>query len=97
MRKKFLTVANQTIRVSINIGQIVIGVSYCTGKDADGVGGGKCSTFELSNGMIYNVGAKKGLAYIRGGKGKLAKEFDIEVETMEVVEELITAWENATC
>lgn len=97
MCKKFLTVANQTIRVSINIEQIVIGVIYCTGKDADGVGGVKCLELELQNGKFYLIGTKAAILEYTDGRADSSRDYKIVLDTEESTEEVITTLENATC
>ena len=96
MSKKFLTVANQSIRVSINIEQIVIGITYTTGADSDGVGGGKCLVIESLNGKFYLIGTKEAMLEYMDGRGTNSREFKIVLETEEATSEVIKAWEEAT-
>ena len=96
MSKKFLTVANQSIRVSINIEQIVIGITYTTGADADGVGGGKCLVIESLNGKFYLIGTKKAILEFMDGRGNSSRELQVVLETEEAAEEVIKVWEEAT-
>ena len=96
MSKKFLTVANQTIRVSINIEQIVIGITYATGADADGVGGGKCLVIESLNGKVYLIGTKKAILAYTDGRPISSCELQVVLETEEATNEAIKVWEEAT-
>ena len=96
MSKKFLTVANQTIRVSINIEQIVIGITYATGADSDGVGGSKCLVIESLNGKFYLIGTKKAILGFMDGRGNSSRELQVVLETEEAAEEVIKAWEEVT-
>ena len=96
MRNKFLTVANQSIRVSINIEQIVIGITYTTGADADGVGGSKCLVIESLNGKFYLIGTKKAILEFMDGRGNSSRELQVVLETEEAAEEVIKALEEAT-
>ena len=96
MSKKFLTVANQSIRVSINIEQIVIGITYTTGADADGVGGGKCLVIESFNGKFYLIGAKKAILGFMDGRGNSSNEVKVVMETEQDTIEVINALEEAT-
>ena len=96
MSKKFLTVANQSIRVSINIEQIVIGITYTTGADDDGVGGGKCLVIESLNGKFYLIGTKKAILEFMDGRGNSSNEFQVVLESEDATNEVIKAWENAT-
>lgn len=98
MSKKFLTVANQTIRVSINIEQIVIWTTYTTGADADGVGGGggKCLVLESLNGKFYLIGTKKAILEFMDGRSNSSRELQVVLDTEETAEEVIKAWEEAT-
>ena len=96
MSKKFLTVANQTIRVSINIMQIVIGITYTTGADADGVGGVKCLVLESLNGKFYLIGTKKAISEFMDGRRNSSHEFQVVLESEEATNEVIKAWEEAT-
>ena len=96
MSKKFLTVANQSIRVSINIEQIVIGMTYSTGADDDGVGGGKCLVIESLNGKFYLIGTKNAIFEYMDGRGNSSRELQVVLETEETTEEVIKAWEEAT-
>ena len=96
MSKKFLTVANQSIRVSINIEQIVIGITYTTGADSDGVGGSKCLVIESLNGKFYLIGTKKAILEFMDGRGNSSNEFQVVLETEDATNEVIKAWENAT-
>ena len=96
MSKKFLTVANQTIRVLINIEQIVIGITYVTGADADGVGGGKCLVIESLNGKFSIIGVKKAILEFMDGRRNSSQELQVELESEETAEEFIKAWEEVT-
>ena len=96
MSKKFLTVANQSIRVSINIEQIVIGITYTTGADSDGVGGGKCLVIESLNGKFYLIGTKKAIFGFMDGRRNSSNEFQVVLESEDATNEVIKAWENAT-
>ena len=96
MSKKFLTVANQSIRVSINIGQIVIGITYTTGADSDGVGGSKCLVIESLNGKFYLIGTKEAILEFMDGRGNSSQELQVVLETEDATNEVIKAWENAT-
>ena len=96
MSKKFLTVANQTIRVLINLEQIVIGITYVTGADSDGVGGGKCLVIESLNGKFYIIGVKKAILEFMDGRRNSSQELPVELESEETAEEFIKALEEAT-
>ena len=96
MSKKFLTVANQSIRVSINIGQIVIGITYTTGADSDGVGGSKCLVIESLNGKFYLIGTKKAILEYMDGRGNSSRELQVVLESEDATNEVIKAWEEAT-
>ena len=96
MSKKFLTVANQSIRVSINIEQIVIGITYTTGADSDGVGGGKCLVIESLNGKFYLIGTKKAILEYMDGRGNSSRELQVELESEDDTNEVIKAWEEVT-
>ena len=98
MSKKFLTVANQTIRALINIEQIVIGITYTTGADADadGVGGRKCLVIESLNGKFYLIGTKKAISEFMDGRRNSSHEFQVVLESEEATNEVIKAWEEAT-
>ena len=96
MSKKFLTVANQTIRVSINIEQIVIGITYTTGADSDGVGGSKCLVIESLNGKFYLIGTKEAILGFMDGRRNSSNELQVVIETEETAEEVIKVWEEAT-
>ena len=96
MSKKFLTVANQSIRVSINLDQIVIGITYTTGADADGVGGGKCLVIESLNGKFYLIGTKKAILGFMDGRGNSSRELQVVLDTEETTNEVIKEWGEAT-
>ena len=96
MSKKFLTVANQSIRVSINLDQIVIVITYTTGADADGVGGGKCLVIESLNGKFYLIGTKKAILGFMDGRGNSSRELQVVLDTEETTNEVIKEWGEAT-
>ena len=96
MSKKFLTVANQTVKVVINIEQIVIGITYTTGADADGVGGGKCLVIESLNGKFYLIGTTKTILEFMDGRGNSSRELQVVLETEQDTIEVIKALEEAT-
>ena len=96
MSKKFLTVANQSIRVSINIEQIVIGITYTTGADSDGVGGSKCLVIESLNGKFYLIGTKEAILGFMDGRRNSSNELQVVLESEDATNEVIKAWENAT-
>ena len=96
MSKKFLTVANQSIRVSINIEQFVIGITYTTGEDYDGVGGGKCLVIESLNGKFYLIGTKEAILEYMDERGNSSRDYKVELETEQATTEVINAWEAAT-
>ena len=97
MCKKFLTVANQQVKVVINLEHVIVGITYCTGKDADGVGGEKCLELEASNGKFYLIGTKAAILEYMDGRANNSRDYEILQCPEQSTEELITAWENATC
>jgi len=97
MSKKFLTVANQQVKVVINLEHIIVGITYCTGKDADGVGGVKCLELELQNGKFYLIGTKAAILEYTDGRANNSRDYKIVLETEEATEEVITTWETAIC
>ena len=96
MCKKFLTVANQQVKVVINLEHVIVGITYCTGKDAEGVGG-KCLELELQNGKFYLIGTKAAILEYTDGRANNSRDYKIVLDTEESTEEVITAWETATC
>ena len=97
MCKKFLTVANQQVKVVINLDNVIVGITYCTGKDDDGVGGGKCLELENLNGKFYLIGTKAAILEYTDGRANNSRDYKIVLDTEESTEEVIKAWENATC
>ena len=90
MCKKFLTVANQQVKVVINVGRVVVGITYYTPC-------GKCLELELQNGKFYIIGTKPAILEYMYGRANSSQDFRVVRETEEATEEVIQAWENATC
>lgn len=88
--KKFLTVANQTVKAVISVGHVIVGITYRTSC-------GQCLEIESLNGKFYLIGTKGAILEFMDGRGTSSREFKVVLETEQDTTEVINAWEAATC
>ena len=89
MRKKFLTVDNQTVKVVISVGHVIVGITYRTSC-------GQCLELESQNGTFYIIGTKDAILEYMDDRGNSSRDYRVELETEQATTEVIKVWEEAT-
>ena len=89
MSKKFLTVDNQTVKVVISVGHVIVGITYRTSC-------GQCLELESQNGTFYIIGTKDAILEYMDERGNSSRDYKVELETEQATNEVIKVWEEVT-